>query len=159
MLAQAATNKIITDSSFPSDSGAIGSPKSSSDLAAISTMLGLIVSGKGKDKNAVKDAFIITGIQIFANHSPQALDMAGKVVMAVKMMESFISQLSELDRKSRGDELTQNFSSFLTKDVPSIVMTAGALVSDLGSLFQQGNGNFQFFSEYPYLCIGSKDLS
>ena len=42
----------------------------------------VLAAGKGKDKNAMKDAFIIAGMQIVGNHAPEALDYAGKIIAA-----------------------------------------------------------------------------
>ena len=146
MLGLAGINKIMTDSNLPSDSGAIGDPKTAGDLAAISTILATLAAGKGKDKNAMKDAFIIAGMQIVGNHAPEALDYAGKIIAGIKMFETFAASLDEFGRKNRGDELSQSLADGLTKDVLPVIMTAGQLFNDASTLFGSGGGNFPFFS-------------
>ena len=138
-LALAATNWIMTNSNLPSDSGAVGSPKSSADLAAISTMLATIIGGKGNDSKAVKDAFISAGIIMVANHYPQALDIAGKALVGLQFVKTFLGAFTQGERDQTSVEMVNNVADNLTQEIPASSTDPTLVHGALNRFYTDGN--------------------
>lgn len=134
--AQAATNFLMINN-YAHDSGYVGNPQTTQELANISTMLSTL-SAAGNNKKATNEGYAQFALNTLGTYYPKALDLAEKGLLIYQTLQSIVQATSEADRTANAQTISSNMAAGLTQNMPASMITQEQIQPDIQTLITGG---------------------